>query len=247
MKLFHRLPFLVFSLVSVSLLVWSSLYTYAELVQQIPQQTMKNWACNGSIDSENNWQGQQSIMSKVYPFMKLDAQTNTTIARLYDWKAIDNAAWSNSAVESREKAVTYYRTVTELRPIWATGWLSLAKVKSLNQQFDNEVLSAITNTLIYGKNQTGIQSQIIWLTLGMWDSLDDTNQRHVRSLIQDLLNLGKKENFILITAFRFNWVQELKALSSSSDFAKSIHYFEDNPVALEKALNPEGTKKVCHG
>ena len=245
MKSQLQLKSIVLLIFSFVLLCWSSINTFAEISRQIPRQTMEYWSCIGKMESESNWKFQYSIMSQLYSFSPFDAQINTDLARLHEWQAINSVAWSNTAMESRNTAIGYYRATTELRPTWATGWINLIKSKTINQQFDQELLQAFSNAFRFGQNQTGIQSQIIWLGLGTWNSLDKKTKQNIRSLISNLLAEGKKEDYILLTAFRFSWVKELELLSNNEKLNKRIAYFKNNTEALQKAFAPAKITRAC--
>jgi len=245
MNLFHLIKYFFLLLTVFTLLIWSLLNTYSVFLQQIPRQAMDYWNCTGKIDDKINWEHQEYLIEQAYRLFPGDATINYDMARLYEWRAINSEAWSDTATQSRAKSISHYEAVTRLRPTSANGWVYLLKSKSLNQQFDKDAGQLFRNILFYGKNQTEVQAQIIWLGLGMWNSINNTTKDEIRMLISQLLEKRKKENYILVTAFRFNWIAELKDLTSHPQFKKRLMHLENNPGILRQALSPQIKNVEC--
>ncbi|MDH3326837.1 MAG: hypothetical protein OEM38_09000 [Gammaproteobacteria bacterium] len=245
MKIVHLLKTSLLLLISGILLCWGIVNVYIEFAHQVPRQTMEYWNCIGKVDNQDSWRHQAFIMDQMVHLSPFDAQIHTDIARLYEWQATNGEAWSENALTARDNAIRHFRSSTELSPTRANGWINLLKSKSINQQFGGEVIRDFSNALRYGKNQTGIQSQLIWLGLGMWDSLDEPNKLETKELIKRLLESHKKKHYILTTAFRFNWVNELKKLTADPQLLAQIDHLENNPSALAKALSPQTSQTEC--
>jgi len=241
----RNLKIVFFLSVAIILLIWSATAMYTEVLRDLPNRTIAYWDCIGEIHSEKNWQTQNIVLSGLIRYQPYSIEINTDLGRLYDWQALNDDAWSNDAKSARKNASHYYRKVTKLKPAWANGWLNLAKSKSINQEIDSELLQSLDNAYRFGSNQTGIQTQLIWLSLGMWESLDATLKNKTQYLIRDLLHINKKTTFIITAAFRFSWVDNLRKLTSNPAILKRISFLENNPDVLEKTFTQDQPKQVC--
>lgn len=185
-----------------------------------PRHMMMQWQLGSQDLSVESW---KSAVSSVELAAKLDQLNNEYIydlGRLHEWRALQSPIWSETSRMHRTQAIQFYRNALQYQPVWPQAWIQFAENKMLNQEFDAEVIHALTWALEYGPWEYGVHKKLIWLGIATWDHLPAKTRYEVRNLIIDSLKNHRNVDYIKNTAKYFNWNERLDIFESSGIFSR---------------------------
>lgn len=225
------------SIILVALILVSIFFTASYFFSYKPLLTMEKWNCYGKLSSESEWiEARDGLLlaSKLNPW---DADIYMSLGNIYEWKAVEGAAWSSDAKTARKDAVHYFRKATEQRPSWSKAWVYLSQNMVLNRQLDDEVFMAIENGFRFGRWEPDTNNKLLWLTIGIWKNLPENLKETVRKQVKQ--NLANDNSFqsMLAIVVRFQWFDELLNIIKNEEQRELINRIRNNPDLMRNLLN----------
>ena len=208
----------VIIMLALSMLFSASLafkYGVASLVAMSPQYVMKKWQQGSQVKTLESWQEAIDDMQLAARLNPGNSQYVFDLGELYEWRALDEPHWTGHARDFRSQAIDYYRSATQLRPVWALAWINLAKNKIINQQLDDEAMKALEHAITFGSWEYVVHREIIWLGLAVWDYLPIKLQQKVSLVIERSFIENYDTKYIKVTAEHFEWQDNLKQIIKS--------------------------------
>jgi len=239
------LPFLGLSLILIVVALFAAKNMYVAALTIEPKQAMERWSCNGKIDDLENWEVQKTKLEKANKLFSLDADIVSDLGRMYEFRALEYAAWNPEAKLNRDTAITYYRDATQHRPTWALAWLNLAQAKIMNQQSDDEAFEAVRNGFRFGSWQEKVQQRLLWLSVGIWPIIPDDIKMKVRDIVIKTLSQDYRVEMLVVMAFRFDWITELESLITNPEHLAIIQKYRENLNLLNRVLKQQSKSLVC--
>ena len=178
-----------------------------------PRQLMALWADKKHPFSKREWQVALNTLQAAVASNPNNAEYYFDLARLYDWRAYQQPIMAAESIKNRTQAIRFYKKSLELRPTWSSAWINLALSKTLKMEFDDEVKTALLNTIKYGVWETDVFQKVIWISLANWENIPLTFQQQVKSLIKKTIDKkGQLPQYIQQIVTRFSWQEELNKI-----------------------------------
>lgn len=238
-------PFLGLSLILIVVALFAAKNIYVAALTIEPKQAMARWSCNGKIDDVESWEVEKTKLEKANKLFSLDADIVSDLGRMYEFRALEYAAWNPEAKLNRDTAISFYREATRHRPTWALAWLNLAQAKIMNQQSDDEAFDAIRNGFRFGSWQEKVQQRLLWLSVGVWPIMPDDIKMKVRNVVIKTLSQDYRVEMLVVMAFRFDWVAELELLVTNREHLLIINKYRNNKGLFDRVLKQQSNSLVC--
>lgn len=184
----------------------------ADIQVKQPQQLMSAWANNKKSFSQHAWTKAVKKINTAIKYNQKNALYYFELARLYEWNALQQPVWSEHAKSHRNIAIQYYRLALQHRPSWSSAWINLAMTQTMNMQFNDDVINAISNTIDYGIWERGVFDNVIWLGLANWANLSADLQQKIKTVISTTIHKGRVPYSVQQTAKQFQWQDQLQLL-----------------------------------
>jgi hypothetical protein len=173
------------------------------------------WASKTHPFSDEQWNVARMTMISAVINNPTNTQHYFDLARLYEWKANQYSVWEQGAINNRDKAIQWYKKSLQYRPTWSSAWVNLALSKTLNMEFDDEVITALSNTVKYGVWEKNVFQKLLWVSISNWERLPLTLQDKVKSLISRSIHDGNVPDYIRVIATVFKWQDTLEDIINS--------------------------------
>lgn len=237
--------FSIACVISLAVVFFASRNMYASMLSVQPLMALDKWSCQGGMTEPEQWQLHLDNLTLASKLIGRDANIESDLGRLYEFKALEHPAWNKEAKENRQLAIARYRKATQIRPTWALAWLNLAQAKVLVQESDDEAFNAMRKAFEYGKWQEKVQHRLLWLTMGIWDVLPEDLRANVKQVVSKTLAQNYRVETLIVLALRFNWQNNLKALMKDEKQLSLLEKYEQNRGMLENMTKQQSDKLVC--
>ncbi|MBF7074882.1 hypothetical protein ISG33_15880 [Glaciecola sp. MH2013] len=120
------------------------------------------------------------------------------LGQLNEWTALSVHSGDeqlNDKNEQLEKAKTFYRSAILQRPTWPVTHASLLIVKWRMAEFDEEMVSAISNAIKFGPKKPEVHLALIQFGLASYQS-NHPFYAHVRAVLPEYIELGMRNKLI---------------------------------------------------
>lgn len=210
--------------------------------------SLKQWSCEGKISHEGDWDASRQKLALANKLNPWDPDIYFGLGALYEWKASSNLEFNEESRQMRTKAIHNFKEAINNRPTWANAWLNLAQSMLLNRELNDDVFHAIHMGFKYGKWQPEISNKLIWMSIGIWNSIPEELKKIVREQVKIKLENNEPISKFAVLALRYRWFDELSNLVTNQKDKKYLELVKSNPKLLKGAVrNSFGSEKdfVC--
>jgi hypothetical protein len=118
-----------------------------------------------------------------------DGFLNENIGKAYQWKTYNQNFDSDNQeiISARQKALTAYRSQTQLTPLWPMSWINLASIKIELKEFDDEFYSVYFKAKKMTEQIPSLQYRTTLLGIRSWHGIDNTTRNIV---LADIIKMG---------------------------------------------------------
>jgi len=212
---------------------------------QSPRSMMDYWACVGNIGDGGQWHEQKALVEKALGNAPLHAQYWSDYARMYELISFSQNVWNKETKENRLNSIKYYRQSAQLRPTWGLAWLNLAQSKVLNQELDKEAFAALRKAYKYGRWQDDVQRRLLWLSIGLWQSLPEDIKEETRRIVRNKVQNDKEMLSMVLLSLRYSWQKDLRALLTRDDHIAMLDKYEKDRALTKRLLSASFNKQAC--
>ena len=237
-------------LLVLPMFLWAALGLASDLLAAAPETAMQRWSCSGKIDDLSSWETYRVSLTRSLMLDPGNATKTRMLAKMYEWRTFDSAPWDEKLQNEKETSRSLYRQVTRQRPSWAMGWAELANFKIRNMELDNEAFFALERALVLAPWQKDVQNKVIWLAVGIWDSVPENIKKLTKHNLRMLLNKEITIDKAILMAFRFRWMNELESILSSDDERALFSQYRDDEKRMQNIwkrmakLKPQYCSKI---
>ena len=213
----------------LTLALWSSLWGWAALAVNAPRLAMSTWEQGFARVDPKKWRAAYARLQRVRRVMPLNADLSAELGRMHMWQALAFSPSSPASKSHRAFAIAYYREAMHNRPTWALGWTNLAENSILLNGLDSRSEHALRLAAALVPWEPGVQQQVIWLGLSLWDLLSPEVRDTVRDLVGRSVAIDNDIPRTVRLAHQFGWASYLRPMLENPKHRKALAELEGDP------------------
>jgi len=140
---------------------------------------LDKWYESGEAASLIEWEDLETLMLSSGNRNGSNTMALHTLGRLYDYRSTKMSKSRKEQLLYGERAIAYYKLVTQKRPVWPYGWMNLALAKARLGHLDDEFKLALYKLLKTGPWEQITLPAIMQLSLYAWHNLDDRSHEQL--------------------------------------------------------------------
>lgn len=132
---------------------------------------MNSWSENQAAFSVEDWQQAHDSLQRAIALKPGEAEYYRNLALLFERRssALAGIRFGNEEIISfRKQAIAAHRTATNLSPAWPQSWSSLARMKAMEGELDEEFSAALNKAMVLGTYDARVNLELTFIATLAW-------------------------------------------------------------------------------
>ncbi|TPW18702.1 MAG: hypothetical protein FD130_74 [Halothiobacillaceae bacterium] len=218
-----RWPYLLASILSGLLLIWSATWGYAEIITIEPRAHLHSWERGLKTPAPADFDRAWSQFETALTLNRHNAERYLDLARLALLKLTTEQPASSSYSQYRQVAIDNLNLAITHRPSWGLAWAYLAQFYASEPIQQAGLINALERAMELGPYEQINQRRIIPIAIAQWQRLPERQQTALKTMMQHALRYQPNIIESIITAaIKHRWLEELLPLVNKEGHKKRV-------------------------